>query len=229
MKQILAFLLAAVMCMSMLTACGRNKVTNDNTTTPSTNGENLPNQVGNAVEEGVNDVVEGTENVIDDMTGNKNNNNNNNSSNNGTNGTNGDRLRAGATLEEIVMKLGEELGITMPTKLDKATLNDVFAINPEWVEEYYGEYSAANTSADHLLAFKVKEGHVEDVKKALEERRNAIVQGFEEGLLEQLEKARNATIVEKGNYLFFVIAGDVQNGADKEVNRAKEIIDSYFE
>lgn len=228
MKQILAFLLAAVMCMSMLTACGRNKVTNDNTTTPSTKEETIPDKVGNAVEEGVNDVVEGTENVIDDVTGNnKDNNNNNNNSNN--NGTNGDRLRADATLEEIVMKLGEELGITMPTKLDEATLKDVFAINPEWVEEYYGEYSAANTSADHLLAFKVKEGHVDDVKKALEERRDAIVQGFEEGLMEQLEKARNATIVEKGNYLFFVIAGDVQNGADKEVNRAKEIIDSYFE
>jgi len=29
--------------------------------------------------------------------------------------------------------------------------------------------------------------------------------------------------------VFFVIAGDVQNDADKEANKAQDIIDSFFE
>ena len=154
---------------------------------------------------------------------------NNPSMNNSSNSTENNTLKNDATLESIVMKLGEELGINMPKKLDEETLKNTFDIQPEWVEEYYGEYSAANTSADHLLAFKVKEGHIEDVRKALEQRRDSIIKGFENSLLKELEKARNATIVEKGNYLFFVIAGDSGENADKDVNRAKEIIESYFE
>ena len=213
MKQILAFLLAAVMCMSFLTACGRNK-TNDTQDTPPLTEEPTPSVPStpdekNPDKETIDDKKDNPESIPDAMSG--------------------MMLKADATLEDVVMKLGEKLGISMPTKVDDSTLKDVFGIEPEWIEEYYGEYSAANTSADHLLAFKVKDGHVEDVKKALEARREAIIQGFEESLLEQLEKARNATIVEKGNYVFFVIAGDVQNDADKEANKAQDIIDSFFE
>lgn len=213
MKQILALLLAVVMCMTMLTGCRRNNMDNNNQTTPPAENNNsvMPDQT--KPEENMkpdNSDKENPGEVMGDM-------------------MTGDKLKADATLEDIVMELGTKLGITMPTKLDDANLKDVFGIQPEWVDEYYGEYSAANTSADHLLAFKVKKDHVDDVKKALEERRTAIITGFEQSLLEELEKARNATIVEKGDYLFFVIAGDANNAADKEVNRAKEIIDSYFE
>lgn len=218
MKRILAILLSAAMCMTVLSGCRRNNMDNNQTTTPpATENNNSAMPESSKPENDTTENETDKENpsdtmgdMVDDM-------------------MSSDKLKADATLEDIIMDLGTELGITMPTKLDDANLKDVFGIQPEWIEEYYGEYSAANTSADHLLAFKVKKGHINDVKKALEERRTAITTGFEQSLLEELEKARNATIVEKGNYLFFVIAGDVQNAADKEVNRAKEIIDSYFE
>ena len=213
MKQILALLLAIVMCVTMLTGCRRTNMDKNNQTTTPPMTENTPSTTPEQTKPDDNttgDDKKDPMDMMDDMmTGNK--------------------LKADATLEDIVMELGTKLGITMPTKLDETNLKDVFGIEPDWVDEYYGEYSAANTSADHLLAFKVKKDHIDDVKKALEERRTAITDGFEQSLLEELEKARNATIVEKGEYLFFVIAGDVQNGADKEVNKAKEIIDSYFE
>ncbi len=208
MKQILALLLAAVMCVTMFTACGRNKTDRNQSTTPPVTEDTTPPVPETTVPERE-PAKENPDSIPDTMTN--------------------VMLKADATLEDVVMKLGETLGIAMPTKVDDSTLKDVFGIDPAWIEEYYGEYSAANTSADHLLAFKVKDGHVEDVKKALEARREAIIQGFEESLLEQLEKARNATIIEKGNYVFFVIAGDMQNDADKEANRAKDIIESYFE
>lgn len=228
MKQILALLLAAVMSLTLFTACGKKQMDNNQNSTPPAN-QNPSNS-----------IMDEVENMTDEMMGsgsdtnseNSNSNEQNNSSmNNGSdnNSMEKNKLKSDATLESIVMKLGEELGINMPKKLDEETLKNVFAIQPEWVEEYYGEYSAANTSADHLLAFKVKEGHIEDVKKALEQRRESIIKGFENSLLKELEKARNSTIVEKGNYLFFVIAGDSAEQSDKDVNRAKEIIESYFE
>lgn len=212
MKQIVAFLLAAMLCVSLFAACGKQTEEVPETTPPDKE-ESIPNRAEDDLEKDKNNIKDDAESIMDEMNPNK----------------DGNQLKAGVSLEDIVMKLGEKLGITMPTNLDDATLRDVFGIQPDWLEDYYGEYSAANTSADHLLAFKVKEDHKKEVKEALEQRREAMIQSFEEGLLEQLEKARNATIVEKGNYLFFIIAGDVQNGADKEVNRAKEIIDSYFE
>lgn len=211
MKQILALLLAAVMSMSLLTGCRRNNNSNNNeSTTPPSNEETTlpettPPETTTPDDEDAADKVN-PDSPIGSMA-----------------------LKAETTLEDIVMKLGEEMGISMPTKLDDASLKDTFGIEPEWIEEYYGEFSAANTSADHLLAFKVKEDHMDDVKKALETRRDDIVKGFEASLTEEMDKARNATIVEKGQYLFFVIAGDSGSNMDEEVNRAEEIIDSYFE
>ncbi len=215
MKQILALLLAAVMTMSVLTGCSMNDTDKNQTTTPPANEqttppvteETKPSETPNGTDKENPESV--PDNMLDDM----------------KEGV----LKAETTLEDIIMKLGETMGITMPTKLDETTLKDTFGIDPSWVEEYYGEYAAANTSADHLLAFKVKDGHMEDVRKALEARREAIIQGFEESLVAELDKARNATIVEKGNYLFFVIAGNASGDLDKEVNRAQELIESYFE
>ncbi len=214
MKQFLALLLATVMSMSLLTGCRRNdnnsSNNNDQNATPPTNEETVPPQTTPSEDEAENGKPE-TDNANPDSS------------------IGGMTLKAESTLEDIVMKLGEEMGISMPTKLDDASLKETFGIEPEWIEEYYGEFSAANTSADHLLAFKAKEDHIEDVKKALEARRDAIAKGFEASLTEEMDKARNATIVEKGPYLFFVIAGDANADMDKEVNRAQEIIDSYFE
>ena len=120
------------------------------------------------------------------------------------------------------------MGIAMPQKLDDETLKDVFNIDPADIEEYYGEYSVVNTSSDHIIAVKVKEGRMDDVKKAFEERRDSVVKDFEQYLPDQLEQAKNASIIEKGPYLFFVIAGDAEKGIDKEVTRIKEIIEGYF-
>ena len=130
-------------------------------------------------------------------------------------------MAAGSRIQDVVMKLGEELGITMPEKLDEAALKDVFGLNPADIEEYYGEYSAVNTSADHLIGVKVKEGKVDTVRKALAARKEQVLKN----LPEYLPAGR---IIEKGNYLFLVIAGDSEKGYDEQMNRAEEIIGGYF-
>ena len=85
-----------------------------------------------------------------------------------------------------------------------------------------------NTSADHLIGVKVKEGKVDTVRKALEARKEQVLKNFQEYLPDQYEKAQAGRIIEKGNYLFLVIAGDSEKGYDEQMNRAEEIVGGYF-
>lgn len=138
-------------------------------------------------------------------------------------------MAAGSRLQDVIMQLGEELGITMPEKLDESSLKEVFGVDPADIEEYYGEYSAVNTSADHIIGLKVKDGKVDAVRQALETRKEEIVKNFEEYLPDQYEKAQAGQIIQKGNYLFLVIAGDSEKGYDSEMDRAQKIVSGYFE
>lgn len=138
-------------------------------------------------------------------------------------------MAAGSRLQDVIMQLGEELGITMPEKLDESSLKEVFGVDPADIEEYYGEYSAVNTSADHIIGLKVKDGKVDAVRQALEARKEEIVKNFEEYLPDQYEKAQAGQIIQKGNYLFLVIAGDSEKGYDSEMDRAQKIVNGYFE
>ena len=138
-------------------------------------------------------------------------------------------MAAGSRLQDVIMQLGEELGITMPEKLDESSLKEVFGVDPADIEEYYGEYSAVNTSADHIIGLKVKDGKVDAVRQALEAGKEEIVKNFEEYLPDQYEKAQAGQIIQKGNYLFLVIAGDSEKGYDSEMDRAQKIVNGYFE
>lgn len=138
-------------------------------------------------------------------------------------------MAAGSRMQDVIMQLGEELGITMPEKLDESSLKEVFGVDPADIEEYYGEYSAVNTSADHIIGLKVKDGKVDAVRQALEARKEEIVKNFEEYLPDQYEKAQAGQIIQKGNYLFLVIAGDSEKGYDSEMDRAQKIVNDYFE
>lgn len=138
-------------------------------------------------------------------------------------------MAAGSRLQDVIMQLGEELGITMPEKLDETSLKEVFGVDPADIEEYYGEYSAVNTSADHLIGLKAKDGRVDAVKQALEAHKEEIVKNFEEYLPDQYDKAQAGQIIQKGNYLFLVIAGDSEKGYDNEMDRAQKIVNGYFE
>ena len=54
-------------------------------------------------------------------------------------------------------------------------------------------------------------------------------ENFKEYLPDQYDKAQAGKIIEKGNYLFLVIAGDSTKGYDREMQRAEQIIDGYFQ
>lgn len=212
MKKITGLTLTAMLVVSMLAGCGANdgtvgNSTNDGRSVAERSGdviENTGRNAGEAVREGADaagDMVRNGEGMI---------------------------MAAGSRIQDVVMDIGEALGITMPNKLDETSLKDVFGLDPADIEEYYGEYSAVNTSADHIIGVKVKDGKVDKVRKALESRKEEVLKNFEEYLPDQYDKAQAGKIIEKGNYLFLVIAGDSNRGYDNEINRAEEIVGGYF-
>lgn len=212
MKKITGLALVAVLTMSLLAGCaedgmigqaerdGRNVIEEG-----AQDAKNASNDAKNAVE----DAADATGDMMENAQG--------------------MMMAAGSRIQDVIMELEENLGITMPEKLDQQSLQEVFGLNPDDIEEYYGEYSAVNTSADHIIGVKVKDGKVDEVKSALESHKQEIVDNFEEYLPDQYDKAQAGKIIQKGNYLFLVIAGDSEKGYDSEMNRAQHIIDGYFE
>lgn len=212
MKKITGLALVAVLTMSLLAGCaedgmigqaerdGRNVIEEG-----AQDAKNAANDAKNAVEDAADDTGDMMENAQGMM------------------------MAAGSRIQDVIMELEENLGITMPEKLDQQSLQEVFGLNPDDIEEYYGEYSAVNTSADHIIGVKVKDGKVDEVKSALESHKQEIVDNFEEYLPDQYDRAQAGKIIQKGNYLFLVIAGDSEKGYDSEMNRAQHIIDGYFE
>ena len=212
MKKITGLALVAVLTMSLLAGCaedgmigqaerdGRNVIEEG-----AQDAKNAANDAKNAVE----DAADATGDMMENAQG--------------------MMMAAGSRIQDVIMELEENLGITMPEKLEQQSLQEVFGLNPDDIEEYYGEYSAVNTSADHIIGVKVKDGKVDEVKSALESHKQEIVDNFEEYLPDQYDKAQAGKIIQKGNYLFLVIAGDSEKGYDSEMNRAQHIIDGYFE
>lgn len=212
MKKITGLALAVMLMVSMLAGCAENGTIDQN------------NDTGN-IQQGIDESKKEAQRAKDSAE------NGINSLDEAMQNEEGMIMAAGSRIQDVVMKLGETFGITMPQKLDDAALKDVFGIDPANIEEYYGEYSAVNTSADHLIGLKVKDGKVDEVRAALENRKNEIIKNFEEYLPDQYEKAQAGQIIQKGNYLFLVIGGsaDAKDGYDGEMKRAEETINGYFE
>lgn len=206
-----AALSAGLVAALLLTGCGQERATDSN--------DNRPNVVQQGKQAGE-DAAKGAKDMLDDGA---------DAAKKMLENEQGMLMAAGSRIQDVIMELGETLGITMPQKLDQTSLQEVFGLNPSDIEEYYGEYSSVNTSADHIIGVKVKEGRVDAVRSALEKRKETVVENFKEYLPDQYDKAQAGKIIEKGNYLFLVIAGDSTKGYDREMQRAEQIIDGYFQ
>lgn len=206
-----AALSAGLVAALLLTGCGQERATDSN--------DNRPNVVQQGKQAGE-DAAKGAKDMLDDGA---------DAAKKMLENEQGMLMAAGSRIQDVIMELGETLGITMPQKIDQSSLQEVFGLNPSDIEEYYGEYSSVNTSADHIIGVKVKEGRVDAVRSALEKRKETVIENFKEYLPDQYDKAQAGKIIEKGNYLFLVIAGDSTKGYDREMQRAEQIIDGYFQ
>ncbi len=144
-------------------------------------------------------------------------------------------LKEGTTLTDVLTKIQEDIGIAMGADIDDTILNDIIGISPEDVEQYAGQISMVMTSADTFIILEAKEGKVEDVKAALETRKQQIIDSAYTP--SEIAKANAGIVYENGNYLALIVVGNtnVAEGEDfdsakakAEVEKAEEIVNSFF-
>lgn len=108
-------------------------------------------------------------------------------------------------------------------------MTDLFGLNLDDIEDYYGKASLANVSSDVVMMVKAVPGKVDAVKAGLEAHRDNLAASFEMYLENQYLKASNGRVVVKGDYVLLVVLGDndrIDNGEVETVyQELDEIID----
>lgn len=140
----------------------------------------------------------------------------------------GETLKENTTLEDIVNKINEDIGIQMPGAVDEVLLNDMYYISSDLVDNYFGLAAMTMTSSDNVIAIKAAPGKLEEVVTGLEKRKEDVVANFAQYLPDQYEKAQAGKVITKGDYAFLIIVGDYEKGLDTEMAKAEEIINSFF-
>ena len=141
-------------------------------------------------------------------------------------------LKEGVTLQQVIDQVNEAYPVAMSAELDETILNDLLGIPTDDVEEYAGYITMVMVSADNLIGIKAKEGKVETVQKALEARKEMVVQSFEQYLPTELDKAKAGKVVTLGDYVFLIIVSNAdmdEEDVTAGITKAEELIRGNFD
>lgn len=138
-------------------------------------------------------------------------------------------MKNGESVQTVVDKIANEVGVQMPSQLDDSILKDLFYIDPASdVEEYYGVMAMTMTSADNIVAVKAKSDKKQVVVDGLNKRLEDVRASFAQYLPDQSEKAKKGQVIEKGDYVFLLILGEDVDSFDEDMNKSVEIVNSAF-
>lgn len=140
-------------------------------------------------------------------------------------GTDAVQMKDGNTVQTVVDRIEDEIGIQMSADIDDQVLTDLFYTDPEAdVEEYAGKMAMTMTSADTVVAVKAKPESRQKVLDGLTKRLADVQASFERYLPDQYEKSQRGLVIEKGDYLFLVIIGETS----EDMEKAQGIIEEAF-
>lgn len=116
-------------------------------------------------------------------------------------------LEAGKTNFTSALENGTiELG--MMGEFDDETLEVMYGISADQVEDYYVTMSMMNVHCEELAIFEVSdETQKEAVKAAIEKRLADLNTTWEHYLADQYEKVQNAVVLEDDNTVILIVSG----------------------
>lgn len=138
-------------------------------------------------------------------------------------------LKEGVTLKAVIDQVNESYPVAMSAEVDESIVTDLLGLSADDVEEYAGYITMVMVSSDNLIGIKAKEGKAETVQKALEARKEMVVQSFEQYLPAQLDKAKAGKVVTLGDYVFLLIVGSSDEDPAGDISGAEEIIRGNFD
>ncbi len=90
-------------------------------------------------------------------------------------------------------------------ELDAETLQSVYAIDPAWLDAYVCRLPMMNVHATEFFIAHVKDGHMDDVKAAIEARQKALEESWSTYLPEQYDLVKASVNEVSGNYILFAV------------------------
>ena len=131
-------------------------------------------------------------------------------------------------VNEVLATIEEAAPVRMSTPVDEEYMNFI-GIDAEMYNTFAGSYCPITPGVDGIIVVEAKDGKVEDVKAALEARRNEIFAANENYVGALRDKAEAGRVVVKGNYAVLVIGGDDIVVEDQGVEKAYEPIDAAID
>lgn len=89
--------------------------------------------------------------------------------------------------------------------LDGETLEAMYGIKPDWVNAYVCKFPMMNVHATEIFIASVKDGCMEDVKKAIEARKEALDATWSMYLPAQYELVQKSETLEKDGFILFAV------------------------
>lgn len=100
------------------------------------------------------------------------------------------------------------------TRMTDEEIRSELGMDETLYEEVYAERSAQSAYPDTFIAVKVKEGKTEEVKEKLNAYKQRMLQNND--FAAHQEKINAAEVYAEGDYVFFVLLGDVQDSTSSE-------------
>ena len=105
--------------------------------------------------------------------------------------------------------------MNMPMSIDDSTLSDMFGVSVSDVVGYKGVYAGSMTNCDIMLVVEAKDGKVDAVKKALQDKQAAQKKQFEHyGVMGNIERLDASKVVSNGNFVALIIVGIIGDGEE---------------
>ncbi len=133
----------------------------------------------------------------------------------------GTGMKDGKTMDGFMDAVKEIYSEIYTEEIGDDMLKDLYMVAPEDVEAYVGEMSMVNILAFDILVVQAKEGKVENVKAALEQRKQNRISEFEFYPVNgNDENTKNALVLTSGDYAILVVCDDYDS--------VQTILDEYF-
>lgn len=98
------------------------------------------------------------------------------------------------------------------TELTKDEIAEEIGLDSSLYEEIYAENTAGKAHPDTFIAVRVKDGKAGEVRKKLRDYKQKLLDDSD--FAANADKVNAAEIVEAGDYMFFILAGDVEQTED---------------
>lgn len=217
MKKMLTLAVCLLLAVSLLAGCGKKPADSSTPNTPSTPDTSSVTDTSSTPDDTSTPDASGTDSASTDS------------------GADSTPAAGEINMADVVAALEAVAPVAMAQELSPSIegsadyMTDLFGLNLDDIEDYYGKTTIANVSSDVVLMVKAKPGQVDTVKAALEQHRSNLAASFEMYLEDQFIKASNGRVVTKGDYVLLVVLGDNDRITNGEVDAVYQELDEVID